>query len=1521
MFRTCSVAVLTAMLVLMAGPAGASWTLIDDFDGYTTGSEIRYAPGWTVTGSNIASQVVAVDPVDAGNRVLAAVSNAANIYTTATIAQGATGTLFFRMYIPDLGGDFSVGMTTEAAPTQAGHHADSFRTAGGELRVHPDATYYAVGSVDAGSWYNVWHVLDNQADTWQAYIEGPGFTGQQQLTSGIISDFPFRYGSGANNLVNFYLRTNNDHSGDTAYIDDIYLHATADLSLPFHLYWAPDTGAGGGGAWNTTDPFWAPDADGSGTKQAWRSGGPYEGAVFGGTAGTVTIGAGGITADRIRFTTHNYTIADGTLTLAGAAPTIVVDTASAERATISARIAGSDGLVKSGTGELRLSGATSNTYGGTTVVTEGTLMLSKTGGAVAVPGELHITSGANVRFSQNNQIADGAHVVMTDSGSVFNGTAVNLGHRNGHSETIRSLTMTGGAFNTGSVGTGSVRSNWTITGAGSFTGGDGNTQVLVHSGSYLSFGSLSLTALTKTTPSSVYSANSFNVFGNTSAFLTTVAVGSGGLTLDGSALLLQKGSGSALGSTLILDGNVTTTGTSASSILLTGSGTVGTCTLQLSSTPGTFTRTFDIGGSGADLLISVDITDGEADEAGIIKTGAGTLTLSGTNTYTGGTEIAQGILEIANGGSLIGGITNNAQLVLNRSDVSTFSNDVSGTGLLRKLGAGTVTLTGTNAYDGGTLVDAGALVIDSTAALPGWDTSGDYTVAAGAILAVTNSVADNDFADMAATGNFAAGSSIGFATTAGNREYSGAVGGDLGLAKLGPNTLTLSGAHTYTGVTTVLAGTLALSGAGVLPATGTVNLSGATASLDISGITAAGASIGSLAGVAGSSVALGAKNINVGGNNTDTSFAGAISGAGGSLTKSGTGTLTLSGTNTYTGGTTVAEGVLSIATTGALPGWNAAGGFSVAGGAVLAVGNSVSDVDFATMRALEGNFAAGASIGFDTSAGGRAFEPVIEGTVGLAKVGPNTLALAGNQSNTYSGLTTVLGGDLMLRKEDGALAVPGDVVIASGGRLRFGQDNQIADNAHVVMSGSGSGLNASGVNSGARTNHTETIGSLTVTGGAFNSGNTGDSSVWTITGDASFTGGPGNTSVTVTTGSTVSFGGLSLTDMTTPRGPAVNGFLIGGNDSARVTSVTVGEVGLTLNNSYIAMRQGDGSTAKGSGLILGGDVATTGSLPSAILKDTTASGTYGQIALELSSTSGNVIRTFDIAGGGADLLVAVDVTNGQATSAGIRKVGLGTLTLGGTTGYSRNYMGTSTYTGATLVEQGTLLVNGSLLGTSGVTLYQGATLGGTGTIASQVAGGGGGAGLISPGNSAGILAVESIDATGGMSFAFEFGQAGSPDYTNATNSVNDVLRLTHADYPLVAALTADNVIDVYLGVNDLEMEDVFRGGVYIDAATEVADRSLFYEMVKEAEYNYFVLGNGDGSHDFGGASYYTLEEYDSFLKMSLSIVGDSAGFVTGDPAILGSIMQFRVIPEPGAALLLAFGLLGFLGLGGRRRRP
>jgi autotransporter-associated beta strand protein len=98
---------------------------------------------------------------------------------------------------------------------------------------------------------------------------------------------------------------------------------------------------------------------------------------------------------------------------------------------------------------------------------------------------------------------------------------------------------------------------------------------------------------------------------------------------------------------------------------------------------------------------------------GLIKNGSGTLTLSATNTFTGGTTIAAGTLQLGDGttrnGSVVGAITNNGTLIVANPNAQIFANTITGSGGFTKTGAGTLTLSSSNSYQGGTLISAGTL--------------------------------------------------------------------------------------------------------------------------------------------------------------------------------------------------------------------------------------------------------------------------------------------------------------------------------------------------------------------------------------------------------------------------------------------------------------------------------------------------------------------------------------------------------------------------------------------------------------------------------------------------------------------------------------------------------------------------------------------------------------------------------------------------------------------------------------------
>ncbi len=169
------------------------------------------------------------------------------------------------------------------------------------------------------------------------------------------------------------------------------------------------------------------------------------------------------------------------------------------------------------------------------------------------------------------------------------------------------------------------------------------------------------------------------------------------------------------------------------------------------------------------------------------KTGTGTLVLTGTNTYSGGTKVTAGTLQIGKGGttgSVIGDITDNGALVFKRSDALTYAGLISGTGTLDKRGAGTLSLTAANTFTGGTTVTEGILQLSGGGSL-----AGNVDVLSGATLAGDIAGANTSTGHVGANVTVRNGGSL--AAVSGASVIGITIGGNLSLASGATTAITL----------------------------------------------------------------------------------------------------------------------------------------------------------------------------------------------------------------------------------------------------------------------------------------------------------------------------------------------------------------------------------------------------------------------------------------------------------------------------------------------------------------------------------------------------------------------------------------------------------------------------------------------------------------------------------------------------------------------------------------------------------
>ncbi|MFM2068257.1 MAG: hypothetical protein RLZZ584_3166, partial [Pseudomonadota bacterium] len=724
----------------------------------------------------------------------------------------------------------------------------------------------------------------------------------------------------------------------------------------------------------------------------------------------------------------------------------------------------------------------------------------------------------------------------------------------------------------------------------------------------------------------------------------------------------------AQGATLTLGGNETIGALSdKASPTATGTASVdlGSHTLRVNTTPDTLATTFSGVISGVDGQLT--------------KTGAGSLTLGGVNTYTGSTTVSAGELAlgtsnalnsastlVVNGGtlnlgsnsstvagvSLQGGTLTGTSGVLASASafdvrsgtVDAILDGASGAATaigLTKTGIGTVTLNRANLYRGQTTISAGELALGTGNAI---NAASTLVVNGGTLNLGANA---NTVAGVSLQGGTLTGTS-GVLTSASTFDVrSGSVDAILdgvsgattaiGLTKTGAGTVTLNRANLYEGQTTVSAGVLALGTANAINPASTVVINGGTLNLGTNANTVAGVSLqgGTIAGTSG--VLTSASTFDVQSGSVNAILDGVV--AAGTpaigLTKTGTGTVTLSRNNAYQGTTTVSDGRLALGTVNAIH----PSGRLIVNGGTLDLGANAStlagvSLQLGTITGTSGVLTSAST--FDIQSG--SVNAILDGVavaagtpaIGLAKTGASTAAL--NRANLYRGQTTISAGELALGTGNAINAA--SVLVVNGGTLNLG------GNANTVA-----GVSLQG-------------GTLTGTSGVLTSASTFDvrsGSVDAILAGAAVAAGAPAIGLSKTSAGTVTLNRANLY-----RGQ---------------TTVSAGELALGTGN---AINPAGTLVVNGGTLNLGTNANTVAGVS---LQSGSLTGTGGV----LTSTT-----DFDVRSGSVSAVLA-----GSTPRIGLTK----------TTGGSVTLSAANTFTGTTDVSAGTLNLNhGSALANSAVSM-------------------------------------------------------------------------------------------------------------------------------------------------------------------------------------------------------------------------
>ncbi|WP_338576687.1 autotransporter-associated beta strand repeat-containing protein [Brevundimonas olei] len=1071
--------------------------------------------------------------------------------------------------------------------------------------------------------------------------------------------------------------------------------AAALLGLPSQAsagvdrYWdanATAVGSGGSGVWNTTSGFWSQSNDGvSGPYSSWNNP-ALDNAIFGGaTSGTVTLGAP-ITVGGMTFETGGYVLNGGTLTLAGADPTISI-IGSSVGATINSIVAGTDGLTKDKAGALTLNGV--NTFTGTINLLAGTLnvngdaALGAAANRVVASGGTVITAAGALDANRVIELASG----MTSIGGAGVGSARFTGA--GGLRVVQGVVLN----NDASDFTGQI--NFSVNGAASFTSvGDVGEASSLGAGDKIRF------TATNQYQDWLYYIGSGDSSNRDWEFATSGGTSGAVFVNDGTGTLTLSGAIAAIGAVstgmsfvaqkadLELLGEISSLGDR--NINFRGGGVERTITLGDANV---YAGGTVIGASGA-----VTLRAGLLADAGVVSS-FGTGTAGGVSIYsdsvlsyigTGATSNrawtigpalaaggmggkisndGTGALDLSGAVDFASGRVGGLRLGGDYAGVNTLSGVISGNGALVSSGAGTWELSGANTRTGAIVVDGGTLRAGSASA---FGTTTDVTVNDGTLdlngfdLATTTLAGTGGVVEL---GN----ATLSLGSTA-STTFAGRIAGSGGLTKAGAGILTLTGANTYSGDTTLNGGGLTLDFSAAGAPTDNILSAGTTLNL-------AGSSVRIVGGAgAANSQAFDGLNVSAGNNRVV-----AAPGVGGDV-------FVNFGAINRTGGLidfTIPSGAVFTTASAALGGWatvNQSDYAKVVGGIITAFEETdYNDKDDAAAW-LDGDIISDVAgfhgtVGSSTQLGGLRYTQAVATTVRIA--GGQTLGTDGtiivapsvlnnNQLITGGALTGSIGGGVLgLQQNSGGNFTIASTITDNGGAIGFTKGG----NGRATLTGANTYTGATtlsggvlAINSLANGGQASSLGmasadaaNLVLEGGTLSYTGTGDTT------DRGFTlvnGGATRTIEVVNGGANLVFGGLVTS-------PDDSGFIKAGAGT------------LTLANSandYVGATTVNGGVLAVTTLTNGGEASSIGMAGSDSANLVLAGGTLDYLG---ATTSGDRGFTLNAGGGGIGVNSASTTLtlSGAAVGGGrLSKEGDGTLLL----------TGANSYSGGTQVKGGTL---------------------------------------------------------------------------------------------------------------------------------------------------------------------------------------------------------------------------------------